>query len=267
MQSYGITRRAPESTPLAMEELTRRGFTVLPGVLSPGELAEARCRLDAVHERQVAEFGSEALERIAESQLVRSPLCYDDFFLGLAARPAIVRFAQSVLGEFVILHLQNGIIVRPGVAHHQASWHRDLPYQDWTSSRPLALGMMVCLDDFNPATGGTQFVPFSHRFDHVPSEEYLERHRTSADVPAGSAVAFDAMVVHRAGSNTSPALRRGINHVFSVPILKQQIDLPCALGPRPDLTPQERELFGYTSAAPPTVLAWRKRRLERKQAA
>jgi hypothetical protein len=48
-----------------------------------------------------------------------------------------------------VLHLQNGIINMPNEEHHQSSWHRDLPYQNWTSSEPLACNVFYCLDNFN----------------------------------------------------------------------------------------------------------------------
>lgn len=263
--SYGTPSAAAAERPddPQMTELRHRGYCVLPDVLDSAQLSLARKKLDDVYALQERETGREALSAIKDLDLARLPLAYDPWFLELAAQPAVLRFVRQALGEYVILHLQNGIINRPAQRHHQAAWHRDLPYQEWTSSRPLALSALFCLEPFTVETGGTFVLPHSHRWEKLPPAEFVEKHAIPALAPAGSVIVFDCMLFHRAGENRSSTVRRGVNHVYAIPLLKQQIDIPRALGDDAVLSPELRQLLGYTSQPAASVTAWRSARLAR----
>jgi len=159
--------------------------------------------------------------------------------------------------------------VHPQRVHHQSAWHRDLPHQEFVSSRPLAVNVYICLEHFSRETGGTAFLPFSHREEKLPSRESLAALEVQPEVAAGSAIVFDSMLFHRAGRNTSNRIRRGVNQVFTTGILRQQIDLPGWL-PRQNpalhttavADPELRTLLGYEARTAESVAAYRKRRLE-----
>src|SRR5947209_77007 len=182
-QSYGVTQQKTiaSSEDVHLEELTIKGFSILEGVLHADQLAQARTKLDEVYARQVSEFGEDKLQAIKEKNMARCPLAYDEYFLSnVAANPKVLSLVKRRLGDYFILHLQNGIINRPNEPHHQSSWHRDLPYQNFVSSKPLAIGALFCIDPFTVETGCTEVVPFTHREETSPSNEYIEANRVPA---------------------------------------------------------------------------------------
>lgn len=260
MKSYGILSTLESTIP---ESLKRDGFMVLDQVLTSEEVKDLCVRLDRVYEAQVGEVGEQVLEQTRERDLVRCPLAYDPVFLELATKKRVLDVIEGVLGKRFLLHLQNGIINRPEREHHQSSWHRDLPYQEWTSSKPLALGCLFCLEDFNQETGGTVVLPGSHLFETPPGEEYIRNHECQITACSGSAILFDAMVYHRAGHNKSKIVRRGVNHVYTTEILKQQIDLPRALEGKYDDDPFLRILLGYESQPAASVSDYRAARAKK----
>ena len=158
---------------------------------------------------------------------------------------------------------QNGIVNLPVGTHAQASYHRDLPYQHFVSSRPLAVSALFCIEPFRPETGATTVIPGSHRIEPFPSAEVA----AALDVPVraepGSFIVFDSMLFHRAGVNTSGAPRRAVNHVYTVPIIAQQISLPAALNGRHADDPAVRQLLGYDTEPAHSAMDWRERRLRR----
>lgn len=260
---YGT--RAPSRTSgmeVHLESLHVLGYSVMGNVLNSQEVDFFCALLDRIYKQQEDEFSAAELEKIGELDVARCLLAYDDEFLKLATHPRVLEVVQAVLGTYVVLHLQNGIICRPGRKHHQAAWHRDLPYQRFTSSRPLALNAYFCLCDYSDETGGTMFLPFSHRQEEIPSLEFIERHAHQPEVRAGSVIFFDSMIFHRAGSNSSDLIRRGINQVFTTGIIKQQIDLPTALGGRFGDDSFLKTLLGYASRPADNVRAFRTARLE-----
>lgn len=269
MKFYGVNAARDLSDDLErhVEALKIQGYSVLENALSPHEVEELNERVEQVYARQRSEVGEDVLEALKEKDVARCLLSYDDAFVPLAALDAVMPVVRAMLGNYVVLHLQNGIISRPSQEHHQSSWHRDLPYQFYVSSRPLAVNVYYCLCDYSPETGGTVFLPFSHREEQLPSLDYIQAHEVSPIVPAGSAIFFDSMLFHRAGHNTSTIVRRGINHVYTTGILRQQISLPSALDGRYRDDEFLSMLFGYGNATPGSVKDFRERRLARLQPA
>jgi hypothetical protein len=56
-----------------------------------------------------------------------------------------------------------------------------------------------------------------------------------------------------------------VNHVYSVPVIAQQISLPAALEGRHADDPELARLLGYDVAPAPSDRAWRERRLRRQR--
>ncbi|KPD15516.1 hypothetical protein ADM96_32655 [Burkholderia sp. ST111] len=262
-QYYGATapKTAADALQQSVEELSTLGYTVIRGALSPAELEGWSQRIDAVYSAQEAEFGGrEALAAIGEVDLCRAPLLYDGAFVDMARNEHVLAIVRHILGDWIILNLQNAIINRSDERHHQSAWHRDLPYQNWVISRPLAIGALFAIDAFDESTGGTLVLPHSHRQESMPSEQYIRKHALQIVAEPGSVLLFDAMVFHRAGHNRSGRVRRGVNHLYTVPILKQQYDFPRALGDAFTGDAAVRQLLGYTAAVPVDALQWRRER-------
>jgi ectoine hydroxylase-related dioxygenase (phytanoyl-CoA dioxygenase family) len=245
------------------EDVREIGFTVLPDVLDAAGVAEARERIDATYERQVEEFGGvERLELINDADIARCPLEYDDYFVEMAAQPAVREVVERLLGDYFVLHAQNAIINRPrDDQYFQHAWHRDLQYRHLTSSRPLGISALYCIDDFSAATGCTLMLPASHRSESFPSTEFVERHAVLAEAAAGSVLLFDSMIFHRAGENSSGRPRRAVNQIFTLPLIQQQISLPDALGGRFADDPRLRRLLGYEAPPGTSTMDWRTRKL------
>jgi ectoine hydroxylase-related dioxygenase (phytanoyl-CoA dioxygenase family) len=127
-------------------------------------------------------------------------------------------------------------------------------------SKPLAITALFAIDDFSEETGGTHVLPFTHKSEVLPSNSYIDSNRVVASASAGSAIIFDSMLFHRAGPNRSQVIRRGVNHVYTTPIIKQNYDFPRALGRQEDLDPFIARLLGYTSQVPLDDKVWRENR-------
>jgi ectoine hydroxylase-related dioxygenase (phytanoyl-CoA dioxygenase family) len=265
-KSYGVTAQRVNETAIDAyyEELTIKGYTIVPDVLDQQALATARQKLDEVYNKQATAFGEQNLIMINEKDFVRAPFAYDNFFLQqVAANKTVLDVVEKAIGKNFILHLQNGIINRPNEEHHQSSWHRDLPYQNFVISKPLAIGALYCIDDFTIETGCTWVVPFTHKIEEIPSNEYIEKNKIPALAKAGSVILFDSMLFHQAGFNSSNIIRRAINNVYVVPILKQQIDIPRMLGDNIPPDPAIRLLLGYDFAVPGNDREWRQQRVSK----
>ena len=260
---YGVIPQRVLSNDLEgnFEELAIKGFTVIEDVVPAAKLSVLRTKLDRAYEAQQLEVEGEfTLESIQEENQVRAPLCYDDEFLDVARHPRIIEPVRALLGNYFLIHLQIGIINAPDTPNRQSAWHRDLLYQDFVISRPIAVSVMLCIDDFNVSTGGTQVVPHSHRLEQMPSAAYIEKNAVTIEAKAGSVFLMDSMAIHRAGFNSSGATRRGLNTIYGAAILRQQISFPSQLGGRHREDPFLNMLLGYDAETQASVHAWRQRR-------
>jgi len=264
-KSYGITDKTLVVSDVERhaEEVALKGYSIIPGLLDAGEQESWRNKIDAVYDIQQSEFGRKKLAEIDELDMCRAPLLYDPDFIKLASHPKVMEVMAKILGDWFILNLQNAIINRPGIIHHQTSWHRDLPYQNWVISKPIAVNALFAMDEFSEETGGTFVLPFSHKNDVYPSQDYVDKNKIVVTMPAGSVVIFDAMVFHRAGENNSGKVRRAINHMYTIPIMKQQYDFPRAIGEGTNLDPFLQQLLGFTSKVPVDDKQWRQNRADR----
>lgn len=264
-QAYGQFEQSEVYTDLEfhVECIRNRGFTIVDNVLNDEEIALSREKMDHICLIQEAKFEREQLLKMKELDVARMLFAYDEFFLSLAVKSRIIEIVGSLLKQKFILNLQNGIIIKSDVQHHQTSWHRDLPYQNYVSSRPLAVNALFCIDRFSNETGGTVVVPFSHRMEAIPSQRYIEANMVCAEAEPGSAIVFDSMLFHRGGYNRSGQTRRAINHLYTVPIIKQQVDIPRMLNGRFADDPNYSELLGYSMQTPISVEEWRTHRLQR----
>lgn len=244
-----------------VEELRSAGFTTVDSGLTPSQLRTLRERMEQIYRAQVDEAGGEdVLRRCQDLDVARCPLVSDDAFVAVAANVNLMALVKRLLGENFVLLQQNGLFNRPAAQHYQTHWHRDLSYQHWTSSEPIAINALLTLDDFTLANGATHVLPASHLRTEFPSDAYVARFEQPIEAPAGSFLVLDAMLYHRAGRNTTRGQRRAVNHLIGRPFMAQQFDLPAMLPAHHADDPFLNKYLGYRWAPSRSVAAWRAQR-------
>jgi hypothetical protein len=254
---YGVIEQATSNTDVerTCESIRHLGYGIIDGGYAPGWLASLSDAFDSARERYHSEHGGrEQLKAIDEHNTIRLPLAFEPMFLELAANGKILDICSRLIPGYVVLNQQNGIINPPrGERYNQGAWHRDLPYQHFVSSRPLAINALFCLDAFTIENGATKVLPASHRQEAFPSDDFVGANAATVTAPAGSFIVLDCMMFHSGGVNTTGNPRRAVNHVYSIPLLRQQIDLPHALGEHFVTDGKLRRLLGYDLQMPGSV--------------
>lgn len=240
-----------------IENITIRGYTLLENVISKSECKTISDKLDSLEESQREEYGIQRLQEIRELGIVRAPIEKDDYFMNLILNPSVFGLVSFILRDTAILHLQNGVILEPEIKHGQGHFHRDLTFLNFLSDKVLSLSALWVIDDFNSETGGTWVVPFTHKLSDWPSNEYLEKNAIQITAEAGSVIVFDSMLIHKGGSNRSNKRRRAVNHMYTRPFIKQQIDFPTLMKGRYDLESKMSQVLGFWSIPPKSVREYR----------
>ncbi len=264
---YGVNQLFECEHPFAInvEEIYYKGYTIINNVLDSKVIQSLSLGIDKLYKMQIKEMGQATLvDSIRDANIVRCPLAYDKQFVSLAKHPIIIELAKIILGNNFILVMQNAIINQPTRGNHQTHWHRDLNYQHWTCSKPLAINALFTIDPFSIETGCTHVLPSSHLREEFPTESFVLKNQTPAIAPPGSLILMDAMLYHRAGQNKSNTLRRAINHVIGLPFMAQQIDIPAFAGNKLSVDEFSKSYFGYRWQPAKSVKHWRLRKLTHK---
>lgn len=238
------------------ELLEREGYFVIERVFDEEFLEDTRERMDRIWEAQLEEYGAELLERIGDYGVMRAMMEADPFFLKFIRHPTIFKHVEATVGSTAILHLQNGVVAHPDRPHNQGRYHRDFP-KDFLPTKLLSFNAFIAVDDFDEQTGGTWVVPGTHRFESLPSEEYVRSYEKQLTMPAGSVLFFDSMLWHRGGVNYSSKIRRGMNHQFTRPFIKQQLDYPTIMKGKVDLESPVAQTLGMWAVPPKSVAEYR----------
>jgi ectoine hydroxylase-related dioxygenase (phytanoyl-CoA dioxygenase family) len=192
--------------------LDRDGYLVLPGLISPDQLAALRQRVDELFTEEGVNAGSEfkqepGARRLAN--LVNKGRVFEEAILS----PAVLECMEHVLGPRFKLSSVN---VRSTDPHSDA----DQPLHADSGAVADDSGYIVCnsvwmLDDFTPENGATRFVPGSHLWRRLPEPGFYHPHPEQQLVlgKAGDVVVMNAHMWHGGTANRTAAPRRAM-HVY-----------------------------------------------------
>lgn len=247
---YGVKEAlaARDDLDVRVEELRLLGYTTLDSGFSQ----QALDRLSAVFDRAELSYRQSAAERhldlaaIGEGDTIRVlPKAAPEFW-EVAFNEHLHRLLYHLLGDYYILNQVNGLVNRANASHYgQAAYHRDLPYQHFVCSRPIAINALFAMDDFTVENGATRVIPASHTREAFPSDATIRRIEKQVIVPRGTFIVLDCMAYHAGSTNFSKVDRRAVNHVFTIPMLRQQLHLPSVVGRADGLTDWQRKVLGF----------------------
>ncbi len=262
---YGVLTRNTVNNDIdrAVEEIVNLGFSVIHSGLSNDEIQSLASKFDSLHTQYLKTYGEKYLQSIDEHNNIRLPLVFDRAFIQVATNTNVLSVVERLIVGKFMLNQQNGIINPAGEKYSQGAWHRDLPYQHFVSSRPIAVSALYCVDDFTKDNGATHVLPASHKQESFPSDEYTLKHFAQITARAGSFIMMDSMTFHRGGVNNARVKRRAINHIYTIPHIKQLIDIRAILGEE-GMDARVQELLGYRYGSPSSVDDFLKTRTNRR---
>ena len=239
-----------------LENIEIKGYTLVENIISETDCKIISSKLDKINQEQIKEFGEQRLKELGDWGFIRALIEKDDFFKNLILNETIFQIVSEILGDTAILHLQNGIVIESTIIHWGNKFHRDFD-KPFYSDKPLSINTFWPIDDFTETSGATWAVPFSHKLKNWPSDEYLNKNAVQLIAKAGSVLIFDSRIIHRGGDNNSDGNRRAINHQYTRPFIKQQIDFTSFMENRYDLESKISQVLGFWSIPPKNVNQFR----------
>ncbi|MDC1004970.1 phytanoyl-CoA dioxygenase family protein [Opitutales bacterium] len=252
---YGVLEQTiiNDSFDFTAEQLEVKGYAVFKSNLSHTQLDKLDEEFDRVRIEYQQNHGADELKALDEHNTVRMPFLLSKLFFDLIFDKCLQSVLKRVFEKRKFILNQQNLIVNPVTeSYNQQAWHRDLPYQHFISSRPLAVNALFCLDDFTTENGATFVLPCSHKSENFPSDKYVMENALQITAKRGNFIFLNSMLFHSGGVNKSKSIRRAINNVFSIPYIKQQITIPS------DLTCElkdndKKEIMGVNHCPPQSV--------------
>lgn len=245
-KDYGVLlqENTENAAEYASEELRTLGYTIIDSGFTADQVSDISVAFDATWLQYTQKFSATFLQNLDEQNIMRAPLTLGNLiFLDLITNKKLTNVLKSsIIGKF-ILNQQNGVINPPDNEYSQSAWHRDLPYQHFIASNPIAISALYCVDDFTKKNGATHVLPASHKVIKFPSKKFLENHATQIEAKAGQYILLDSMIFHCGGFNQTKKPRRAVNHVFTIPHIRQQINLQ-ELVKEINVDPDQKEILG-----------------------
>ncbi|MBZ9601977.1 phytanoyl-CoA dioxygenase family protein [Phyllobacterium chamaecytisi] len=247
---YGVREALSARTDLEVkaEELRLLGYTTLDAGLSSADLNALSDGFDRGRKdyEEIAAGKGVNLAAIQESDTIRVLPMVSPQFWAVVFNERLHELLSQLLGDYYILNQVNGLINRGnGSKYGQSAYHRDLPYQHFVSSRPIAINALFAVDDFTIENGATRVIPASQHMEAFPSDGTVKNLQHQVAVPRGTFIVLDCMLYHSGALNTTSADRRAVNHVFTIPMLRQQLHLPSIIGDKMELSEWQKKILGF----------------------
>src|SRR5271170_2061582 len=221
-----LVRSWPQLSPLAANELARRGYTALPEKVPPQQISE----LKRSFEERIEEEGS--LAGIEQGSL-RLSNCVNkgEVFLKASFYAPVLSAAAAVIGRPFKLHGFNAR--NPLLGGGVQALHRDIDTGPQLEGRTTngssdLINALWVLDDFTESNGPTRVIPGSHlhsRDIHDEMADPMLRHPEEELLiaPAGTIVIINGALWHSGTENVTGEPRRALHISFVERHYPQQV--------------------------------------------
>lgn len=206
------------------EAMERDGYTIIPGVLSPEYIAEAKAELATAIEREADYHGGDSY---SDYGMVLLCSLYGQVFVDLFANERFLEPIETVLGPGSIVYAYTSSSMPPRKTNFSRRIHVDSPRL--IPGYPTNVGATILLDDFTEENGATYFLPGSHTSAEPPSDAEFEANAKRVVAPAGTVFFFNARLWHAGGSNETDEWRHALTVNMCRPYMKQRLDIPRAM--------------------------------------
>jgi hypothetical protein len=211
--------RGPNRLPSEyVAEMEATGYAILDNIYRPDDIREIK----QMHEQMVGD-GSAMPEEGRAGLDSNAVLCNCPVLSKGSFHPVSMWVIQHYLGvpELHMSHVPSYTITKPATTQRgklgRGGWHADYPYRPgrflddiYPEAPRFGVQYNVCVDEFTPQNGATQFVRGSHHSGSDPPMEmqmaevtagvtgtmFEDVHQVTA--PAGAAFIYDARLWHRA---------------------------------------------------------------------
>lgn len=200
------------------------GVCVVPKVLPQTEVARLRQEL----ERAMAE-DLQLRPDAFDAGMVHNCMFRGERMAALLDNEPMNAYLQQVLAPSCILYAYQSSSLPPGDGNFGSRVHVDAPrfIDDYITN----VGVIFPLTDFDATSGGTLYVPGSHKRAEIPDAAEFAQRSCRLTCEAGDMVLFHARLAHAAGTNQGTATRHALTLNVCRCFMRQRFDFARMVTP------------------------------------
>jgi len=207
--------------PERVRELRERGFTVVPDVLTPGDVPRLRALLEKLVAEDLERWRGKAY---VDAWMVHNPMARDIEFARVLENERMHAYLTEMLTETCILYAFTTSSMPPRGTNYSARVHNDCPRL--IPGYVTNVGVILPLDDFTVENGATYFLPGSFARAELPSETEFFAGASRIFPRAGDMVLFNARTFHFGGNNETDRARHALTINVCRSYMRQRFDYP-----------------------------------------
>jgi ectoine hydroxylase-related dioxygenase (phytanoyl-CoA dioxygenase family) len=229
-------------------EMAGQGFTIIPDLMSPDVLAEARAALAPY---LGSHHGRNAFEGFT-TERVYTLVARGKVFEDLTEDPRVLALLDRAMTPGYLLTASQAIQINPGEAAQAI--HFDDTFYRLPRPRPaISYTLIAAIDPFTQENGCTEVIPGSHKWGDDELARWradpkgLEAQLVPMEIPAGACFVFPGTLLHRGGANRSDKPRLAFTNQYCEGWGRTQENFYLAI-PREmvrAMSPRLQQLLGY----------------------
>jgi ectoine hydroxylase-related dioxygenase (phytanoyl-CoA dioxygenase family) len=216
-----------------VETYNRRGYLVVPDVLSEAEVADLRRVTEEFVEGSRAVTAHTDIYDLEDGHTkdapkvrrIKTPHAWHPVYEAMVKHPKILAVLQKLWGPNIRFDVSKLNLKSAGFGS-PVEWHQDWAFYPHTNDDLAAVGIMI--DDFTTENGSMQVIPGSHKgpiFDHHTNGYFvggIDPSKSNIDFSkavmctgkAGSITVHHARLLHASSANISGKPRRFLLHQY-----------------------------------------------------
>ena len=124
---------------LIKEQIELNGYAIIENVLKKPKIEKIKYEIDSLYNKEIKNFGYKKLKKINDLGVVRSPYLNSNIIASEIFSKLVLSINEIFFKEQYILHVNRAIINSKKFTHATSVWHREPPYQNFTTNDPVAL--------------------------------------------------------------------------------------------------------------------------------
>ncbi len=213
--------------PHIVDDLSQKGFAVVPEVLSRDEVDVMRAHLIRAVRAQDEKW--QGFTHYIDRNMAHNLMMHGQPFVDLLSNPVMHTYLSEALDSYCTLYAYTSSSIPAGGGNYSSRIHVDCPR--FIPGYTTNVGFIVALDDFSLDNGATYFLPGSHLSDRVPTEEEFFARAERALPKAGEGVIFNARTFHFGGYNKTSLDRHAVTMNVCRSWMRQRFDYPRLMPP------------------------------------